>query len=230
MNFSDLHERVRAEMLRRIDNGSLNVTLLARQVGCSAAHVSNFLKRRRRLSIDALDKVLRAQFLTVADLSAENHPQALISFDSVPLVEPFVAASSIRIHSSSIIDLVKVQSGLLGNLRDKCSAERRKWDRFVAVQMWEQEAALMQPVLPEKAIVLIDRHYNSTIAYLSGKTTIYAVRLERRLHFRAVTLLDGQLMLRTRDPDRAPEVLAFSRAQSAAEVIVGRVFLTIVER
>jgi Cro/C1-type HTH DNA-binding domain len=229
MNFSELHERVRAEMLRRIENGSLNATLLARQIGCSAAHVSNFLKQRRRLSIDGLDKVLRAQFLTIADLSAENHPPILISFDSVPLVEPSIAASSIRIPSSSIIDLVKVRSGLLGKLRDKCSAERRKWDRFVAVHMWDQEADLMQPLLPGKAIVLIDRHYNSTIAYLPGKTTIYAVRLERRLHFRTVTLLDGQLVLLTRNPDRAPELIALSRIQSAAEIIVGRVFLTIVE-
>ena len=67
MNFSELHERVRIEVLRRIENGSLNATLLAHQIDCSAAHISNFLNRRRRLSIDALDKVLQAQFLTIAE-------------------------------------------------------------------------------------------------------------------------------------------------------------------
>ncbi len=177
MNFSQLHERVRIEVLRRIENGSLNATLLAHQIDCSAAHISNFLNRRRRLSIDALDKVLRAQFLTIADLHPEGRypqlpggrPPAAMSFDSVPLVEPSIAASSARIPSGSIIDVVKVRSGLLGNLRDRCSAERRKWDRFVAVQMWEEEAALMQPVLPANAIVLIDRHYNSTFAYIPGQ-------------------------------------------------------------
>ena len=76
MNFSQLHERVRIEVLRRIENGSLNATLLAHQVDCSPAHISNFLRRRRRLSIDALDKVLLAQSLTIAELYSEGrYPQ-----------------------------------------------------------------------------------------------------------------------------------------------------------
>ena len=237
MNFSELHERVRAEVLRRVKNGSLNVTLLAHQVDCSAAHISNFLNRRRRLSIDTLDKVLRSQFLTIADLySGErgsqwpaNRPAAAMSFDSVPLVEPHIAASYARIPSGSIVDVVKVPSARLGKLRDKCSAERRKWDRFVAVQMWEEEAVLMQPILPEKAIVLIDRHYNSTIAYLPGETTIYAVRIANRLRFRSASVLDRQLVLRSRNPDHVPELLPLTHGQTSADIIVGRVFLTIVE-
>jgi hypothetical protein len=236
MNFSELHERVRIEVLRRIENGSLNATLLAHQIDCSAAHISNFLRQRRRLSIDALDKVLRAQFLTIADLYSEGRfqqwpvgrPAAAMSFDSVPLVEPLVALS-IRVPSSAIIDVVKVGSGLLGGLRDRCSAERRKWDRFVAVQMWEQEAELMRPVLPANAIVLIDRHYSSAFAYVPGIATIYAVRLAHRLRFRSVALVDRQLVLRARDPDHAPELLALTHGQTSADVIVGRVFLTIVE-
>ena len=237
MNFSQLHERVRIEVLRRIENGSLSATLLAHQVNCSAAHISNFLRRRRRLGIDALDKVLLAQSLTVAELSSDNrYPQltagrtaAALSFDSVPLIEPITAAFSIRIPSSAIIDVVKVRSGLLGNLRDKCSAERRRWDRFVAVQMWEEEAALMQPLLPMNAIVLIDRHYNSTFAYAPGRPTIYAVRTASRLRFRLVALLDRHLVLRTRSPEHVPELLPLTGGLTSADVIVGRVFLSIVE-
>ena len=238
MNFSQLHERVRIEVLRRIENGSLNATLLAHQIDCSAAHISNFLNQRRRLSIAALDKVLRAQFLTIADLYPEGRhlqspverPATATSFDSVPLIEPKIAAFSMRIPSASIIDVVKVGSGLLGSLRDKCSAERRRWDRFVAVQMWEEEAALMEPLLPGNAIVLIDRHYNSTFAYLPGRPTIYAVRIANRLRFRMVTLLDRQLILRTRNPEHIPELLPLINGQTSADVIVGRVFLTIVQR
>ena len=237
MNFSQLHERVRAEVLRRIQNGSLNATLLAHQVNCSAAHISNFLRRRRRLSIDALDKVLQAQSLTIAELYSEGRyppflggrPAAALSFDSVPLIEPLIAASSIRIPSGSIIDVVKVPSQLLGSLRDKCSAERRRWDRFVAVQMWEEEAALMQPLLPMNTIVLIDRHYNSTFAYLPGRPTIYAVRIANRLRFRLVALLDRHLVLRTRNPEHVPELLALTPGQTSADIIVGRVFRTIVD-
>jgi hypothetical protein len=237
MNFSQLHERVRIEVLRRIENGSLNATLLARQIDCSAAHVSNFLNRRRRLSLDTLDKVLRALLLTIADLHPENRypqqgagrPPAAMNFDSVPLVEPWIAASNDRIHSDSILEVVKVRSGLLGDLRDRCSAERRKWDRFVAVQMWEEEAVLMQPVLPAKALVLIDRHYNSTFAYVPGGTTIYAVRIANRLRFRYVALLDRHLVLRTQNPAHVPELMALTAGKTSADVIVGRVFLTIAE-
>ena len=157
MNFSQLHERVRIEVLRRIENGSLSATLLAHQIGCSAAHISNFLNRKRRLSIEALDKVLEAQSISVADLLPEGRSMqspggrslSPISFDAVPLVEPSIAASSLRIPSGSIIDLVKISSGGLGKLRDRCSAERRKWDRFVAVQMWAEEAELMGPISPQ---------------------------------------------------------------------------------
>ena len=64
-------------MLRRIENGSLNGTMLAHQVGCTAAHISNFLRQRRRLSIEALDKVLLGrQSISVADLYPEGrYPQ-----------------------------------------------------------------------------------------------------------------------------------------------------------
>src|SRR5271170_3757878 len=110
MNFSQLHERVRIEVLRRIENGSLNRTLLAHQVGCTAAHISNFLRQRRKLSIEVLDKVLLAQSVNVADLFPEGRhlqlagvrPAAAMSFDSVPLIEPTIAAFSIRIPSGSI--------------------------------------------------------------------------------------------------------------------------------
>jgi Cro/C1-type HTH DNA-binding domain len=235
MNFSELHERVRTEVLRRIENGSLNATLLARQVDCSAAHISNFLNRRRRLSIDTLDKVLQAQFLTIADLHPEGRhspggrPPAPADSDSVPLVEPLIAASSPRISSGAIIDVLKVQSRLLGNLRDRCSAERRKWDRFVAVKMWGEEAALMAPLLPANAIAFIDRHYNSSFAYVRGETTIYAVRIANRLRFRSVALLDRHLVLSTRNPDYAPELLPLVPGRTSADVIVGRVFRVIVD-
>jgi transcriptional regulator with XRE-family HTH domain len=237
MNFSQLHERVRIEVLRRIENGSLNGTMLAHQVGCTAAHISNFLRQRRRLSIESLDKVLRALSLSVPDLYPEGHyvqpprvrPAAAISFDSVPLIEPVAAASSIRIPSGSIIDLVKVRSGLLGGLRDKCSAERRRWDRFVAVEMWQEEAKLMHPLLPMNTIVLIDRHYNSTFAYAPGRPTIYAVRIANRLRFRLVAQLDRHLVLRTHNPEHVPELLALTNWATTTDVIVGRVFLTIVE-
>ena len=68
MNFTQMHERLRLEMLRRIQRGTASVSLLARQTGLGQSHLSNFLHCRRQLSLEALDRVLAAQHLTAADL------------------------------------------------------------------------------------------------------------------------------------------------------------------
>ena len=47
MNFTQMHERLRLELLRRIQRGTLSVSLLSRQTGFGQAHLSNFLNRKR---------------------------------------------------------------------------------------------------------------------------------------------------------------------------------------
>jgi hypothetical protein len=234
MNFSQLHERLRIEVLRRIENGSLSAALLAHRTGFVPAHISNFLNCKRRLSLDALDKVLRSESLTVADLFPEdifrsNGAVAAIYYDSVPLVDQAVAALNLRIRSEQILDVVKVRNGLLSSLRDKCSAQRRTWDRFVAVRIAEEDAAAMQPDLRANATLLIDRHYNSTIDYAPDLRTIYAVRQGNRIRFRYVTLVGRQLVLSARDPAHSPQLLPLAAGQNSADLLVGRVFLVIAE-
>ncbi len=232
MNFSQLHERLRVEVLRRIDNGALSAALLAHRTGFAPAHISNFLNRKRRLSLDALDKVLKSAALTVADLFPEGsyaetgagRAAGAMHFDAVPLVDQAIAAMSVRIHSHSILEVVKVRAGLLSGLRDRCSGQRRKWDRFVAVEIAGEEADGMEAILPAKAVVLIDRHYNSTLGYAPGSRTIYALRYGSRLRFRYVALAGRHLILSTHNPARALELLPLPEGQTSADLIVGRVF------
>ena len=73
MNFTQMHERLRLELLRRIQRGTVSVSLLGRQSGFGQAHLSNFLHGRRQLSLDAMDRILAAQHLTVADLLPSVH-------------------------------------------------------------------------------------------------------------------------------------------------------------
>src|ERR1700728_4233597 len=101
MNFIELHERLRLETWRRIDQGILSSSLLARQTGLAQAHISNFLHRRRRLSLPALDRVLLAQELTVEDLYpvrsvALSPPESTARepMDVVPLVSQAVAMTA----------------------------------------------------------------------------------------------------------------------------------------
>ena len=98
MNFSQLQERVRSELLRRISRGTLSVSLLARQTGVGQPHLSNFLHGRRQLSLATLDRILRAQNLEIADLlpSARGAGRMLMSEQigeggQVPLVSQRVA-------------------------------------------------------------------------------------------------------------------------------------------
>src|SRR3954466_10329357 len=68
MNFTQMHERLRLELLRRIQRGTLSVSLLARQTGFGQSHISNFLRSRRQLSLEALDRVLFSQHMDAYDL------------------------------------------------------------------------------------------------------------------------------------------------------------------
>src|SRR5277367_1717493 len=102
MNLAQLHERLRLEIARRIDRGLLTGTLLARQTGLQASHISNFLHRKRKLSLAAVDRVLAAQRLSIEDLFSPQSSPSLSAdavpddggSDSVPLVSQATAAHS----------------------------------------------------------------------------------------------------------------------------------------
>jgi hypothetical protein len=68
MNITQMHERLRLELLRRIQRGTLSVSLLARQTGFGQAHLSNFLNCRRQLSLEAMDRILASQRMAAGDL------------------------------------------------------------------------------------------------------------------------------------------------------------------
>ena len=68
MNFQDLHELLRQELQRRIENGALTGAQLARQAGFQQAHMSNFINSKRSLSLEGLDRVLASQNLTIEQI------------------------------------------------------------------------------------------------------------------------------------------------------------------
>ena len=79
MNFTQMHERLRLELLRRIQRGTLSVSLLARQTGFGQSHLSNFLHNRRQLSLEAMDRILAAQHLAAADLLPATYQAGAIA-------------------------------------------------------------------------------------------------------------------------------------------------------
>src|SRR5579863_395399 len=101
MKFKVLQENLRKILWDRIEAGELTGLRLAEQTGFKQAHISNFLNRKRGLSLEGMDKVLQVQHLSVLDLldPAEVNKRASIlppssdEFENVVLTDPATAAT-----------------------------------------------------------------------------------------------------------------------------------------
>jgi len=186
MNFSQLQERLRLELLRRIERGTASVSLLARQTGLGQGHVSNFLHGRRGLSLATLDKLLAAQRLTAADLmparrAAAGSTGALLSGQIgeagfVPLVSTDTAMFEPFLRPRVVQTMLPFPAESLTGLLVRCPPARRQWERFVAVRIGAEEARPMEPELRGNCVVVLDRHYTSFRDYVEGKANLYGAR------------------------------------------------------
>lgn len=186
MNFSQLQERLRLELLRRIERGTVSVSLLARQTGLVQGHVSNFLHGRRGLSVGTLDKLLAAQRLTADDLmpgrrEAAGSMGSLLSGQVgeaglVPLVSADTAMFEPFLRPSAVQTMLPFPAECLTGLLVRCPPARRQWERFVAVRIGAEEARAMEPVLKADCVVVLDRHYTSFRDYDEGKANLYGAR------------------------------------------------------
>ncbi len=224
-----MHERLRLELLRRIQRGSVSVSLLARQTGLGQSHLSNFLRGKRQLSTHSIDRVLAAQHLEAADLlSPSAHAQpAGPERSQVPIVAHAVALFEPFIRPAAVQGLLHVQERTLETCRARASAPRRAWERFVAVQVAAADALPMEPLLLPDAIVLLDRHYTSPAPYRAGKMTLLALRRGAHLTLRYVDVLGSRLILRPHNIHFPPDVLEISPGDDISELIVGRVALIV---
>jgi hypothetical protein len=239
MNAAQLHERLRLEIARRIDRGLITGTLLARQTGLKPSHISNFLHRKRRLSLAAFDRILAAQTLSIEDLL----PQVLIpnsvppavagglhgELDSVPLVSQATAIHAPGVSVKGTVEVIRLPAGILEQLRPRRAVVRRNWQRFVAVRISAGQAAPMSPVLVPNAIVVLDRHYNSLASYVPPRPSLYAVNMASDLVFRYVGFEADHLILRPHSLEHPVELLSLGAAESPSSYIVGRVCLCISE-
>ena len=233
MNFLQMHERLRLELLRRIQRGTLSVSLLARQTGFGQAHISNFLRKRRQLSLEALDRVLMSQHLTAGDLlpvtyntadSTEEHESG-----QVPLVSHAAALFEPYIRPSSVQSMLSVPAQWLASARTRVSTSRQRWQRFVAVSLSATDALPMDPLLQPNAIVLLDRHYTSFIPYRLNRTNLYAVRNGRQLSVRYLDFLMNRLVLRPHNLAFPVDLLEVEPGESPADLIAGRIVIVVNE-
>lgn len=233
MNFTQMHERLRHELLRRINRGTLSVSLLARQTGFAQAHLSNFLNNRRQLSLQALDRVMAAQHLDADDLLPVLHHPAEAATepegDHVPIVAQAITLFDPYIRRSAVHSLLHLPHGVLNSLQPRASKSRRAWQRFAAVRISSGDAEAMAPLVMPGAIALIDRHYNSLAPYRPGRQNIFVLRNGSHLVARHADFLANRLVLRPHNRAFPIELVELGPHESPGDLIAGRIALIVNE-
>ncbi|HME58526.1 MAG TPA: helix-turn-helix transcriptional regulator [Terracidiphilus sp.] len=233
MNFTQMHERLRLELLRRIQRGTVSVSLLARQTGFGQSHLSNFLHNRRQLSLDALDRILAAQHMTASDLLPALYQREAVPADEdssvVPVVSHAAALYEPYIRPSAAQTMLHLPAGLLQSIRTRVSNPRRAWQRFVAVRIPAADALPMEPLVLPEAVTLIDRHYNSLMPYRPNRPNLYAMRNGSRLTLRYVDYVANRLVLRPHNIAFPVDLLEVDPGKPPSELIAGRIALILNE-
>jgi hypothetical protein len=231
MKFRALQENLRKTLWERIDAGELTGLRLASQTGFKQAHISNFLNRKRGLSLEGMDKVLSVQHLSVLDLldAAEINKRASIippsndEFENVVLVDPSIAAQEPLLTNEAVKDILKFKKTFLRRLRPDLHGSRADWQRFVLIKADAREGMGMFPRMLPGATLLLDRHYNSLAPYRKDDPNIYAVRKDSTCTIKYVELSGNNLILRPQNQAFPIDVIPVEEGKSPHDYIVGRV-------
>jgi SOS-response transcriptional repressor LexA len=231
MKFRVLQENLRNALLERIEEGDLTGLRLAQQTGFKQAHISNFLNRKRSLSLEGMDRVLTVQRISVLDLldPSEINKRASIvppsddEFRNVVLTDGAVAATHPLLTSMNVKEILKFKKGGLKKLKTELEGDRKRWERFVAIKADAHEGMSMYPRLLPGATLLIDRHYNSLKPYRKGEFSMYAVLKNGTCTVKYVELAGNNLILRPHNQAYPIEVLAIEQGKRACDYIVGRI-------
>jgi hypothetical protein len=231
MKFRALQENLRKALWERIEEGELTGLRLARETGFKQAHISNFLNRKRGLSVDGMDKVLNVQRLSVLDLldPGEINKRASITppsdddFDNVLLVDGAIAARQPLIMSMKVKEIAKLKKSFLRKLRAELEGDREQWERFVMIRADGREGMSMYPRILPGATVLIDRHYNSLKPYRKGESNMYAVVRAGGCTLKYVEVAGNHLVLRPHNQAYPVEVMPMETGTKPHDYLVGRV-------
>jgi Peptidase S24-like len=231
MKFRALQDNLRRTLWDRIENGDLTGLRLAEQTGFKQAHISNFLNRKRGLSLEGMDKVLNVQHLSVLDLldphevnkRASILPPAEDEFENVLLVDGHTAAVEPMFMSMNVKDILKFKKGFLRKLRPEMEGDRDNWERFVLLKADAREGMSMYPRLLPGATVLIDRHYNSLKPYRKSESNMYAVAKDSTCTLKYVELAGRHMVLRPHNQAYPVEVVQMEDGKKIGDYLIGRI-------
>ncbi|MFZ1008955.1 MAG: S24 family peptidase [Candidatus Sulfotelmatobacter sp.] len=231
MKFRVLQENLRNALWERIDEGDLTGLRLAQQTGFKQAHISNFLNRKRGLSLEGMDRVLTVQHLSVLDLldPSEVNKRASIlppsddEFQNILLTDGHVAATQPLITSMNVKEILKFKKSFLKKLKTETEGNRDQWERFVVIKVDGREGMSMYPRLLPGATLLIDRHYNSLQPYRKAEFNMYAVLKDENCTVKYVETAGSHMILRPHNQAYPIEVVTMEEGKSPSDYIVGRI-------
>jgi hypothetical protein len=222
MKFRVLQENLRNTLWERIEEGDLTGLRLAQQTGFKQAHISNFLNRKRGLSLEGMDRVLAVQHLSVLDLldpSEVNKRASILP----PSTDGAVAATEPLITSMDVKEILKFKKSFLKKLKPETQGNREEWERFVIIKVDAREGMSMYPRLLPGATLLIDRHYNSLKPYRKGEFNMYAVLKDGTCTVKYVETAGNHLILRPHNQAYPIDVMTTEEGKSPSDYLVGRV-------
>jgi hypothetical protein len=231
MKFKVLQENLRKILWDRIESGQLTGLRLAEQTGFQQAHISNFLNKKRGLSLEGMDKVLSVQHLSVLDLldPAEINQRASIlppsddEFENVVLTDASIAATHPLVTAMHVRGILKFKKSFLRKLRAETVGDRSAWQRFLLIKPDPRDALSMAPRIPAGATVLVDRHYNALTPYRKGELNMYAVLKNDTCVVKYVEVAGNRLVLRPHHQASPLDFVAIAEGKSASDYLVGRI-------
>ncbi len=231
VKFKALQDNLRKTLRARIDQGELTGMGLAEKVGFKQAHISNFLNRKRGLSVEGMDRVLGVEHLSVLDLLDldEVNQRASIpqsdetQFENVCLVSPSVAAREPSIIRMDVEEVHKYRQTFLRKLRPEIEGKREAWDRFVVLRVDAREGMSMFPRLLPGATILVDRHYDSLKPYRRNESNMYAVFRNNGCTLKYVEVSGRSLVLRPHNPAYPVDIMPLPTGKNASDYLIGRI-------
>src|SRR5580700_8056101 len=213
MKILDLQDQLRVHIRGRIGRGELTGAALAHDAGFPQGHLSNFLNARRGLSLESMDRLLDTLGIEVLDLvdpkdlQRRAAPVRLPSGqESVALVAPEHAVLP-NFTASQVLETCSFKKAFLRRLRPYLGHGRLDWQRFIVLRLDPTGVQGMLPMNVAGATLLIDRHYVSLQPYRRLRPNVYAVQYAGHCALRHVSLIDGQLVLQSREPVGNVELL-----------------------
>ena len=233
IDFRGLQERLRERLLAHIHAGELTGLELARATGFQQAHISNFLNRKRGLSLEAMDAILKARDIRLEELVPANNPRRRRVRANASKVNEFVTVPIIaeenclatQVPNAEPRNTLKLASATVERFRPAMHTPRDHWQRFVAVRVKGEDVAAMSPRLVRNTIAVIDRHHNAPSESAPGAGNMYLIKTETGIQIRYLQIAGLLLIARPHDHQVPCKVVGHRSDPESFAAIIGRLCL-----